>query len=77
VKTLTDADAGSINFIPVDSTIGELGSVPAPSKVGKGLARQPQEKNVYRVQGSIVAFKLEGDSDIHLAIADPTARIPP
>src|SRR5947207_724027 len=34
VKTLTDADAGGINFIPIDSTVGALGSVPAPSKVG-------------------------------------------
>jgi hypothetical protein len=76
VKTLTDADAGTIDFIPVDSTIGELGSVPAPSKVGKDLARQPQEEHVYRVEGSIVAFKLEADSDIHLAIADPAGAHP-
>lgn len=75
VKTLTDADAGSINFIPIDSTISALGSVPAPSKVGD-LPRQPQENSVYRVRGSIVAFKLEDDSDIHLAIADPAGAHP-
>jgi hypothetical protein len=72
VKTLTDADAGNIEFVPVDSTIGELGSLPGPPKVGKNLPRQPQEEHVYRVEGSIVAFKLEDDSDIHLAIADPS-----
>jgi hypothetical protein len=75
VKTLTDADAGSINFVPIDSSIGALGSVPAPSKVGD-LPRQPQEKSVYRVRGSIVAFKLEDDNDIHLAIADPAGSHP-
>jgi hypothetical protein len=75
VKTLTDADAGSINFVPVDSTITALGSVPAPAAVGE-LPRQPQEESVYRVEGSIVAFKLEADSDIHLAIADPAGDHP-
>jgi hypothetical protein len=75
VKTLTDADAGSINFVPIDSTVGELGSVPQPAKVGE-LPRQSQEKSVYRVRGSIVAFKLEDDSDIHLAIADPAGAHP-
>ncbi len=75
VKTLTDADAGSINFIPIDSTVGALGSVPAPSKVGD-LPRQPQERSVYRVRGTVVAFKLEDDSDIHLAIADPAGAHP-
>ncbi len=75
VKTLTDADAGSINFIPIDTTVSALGSVPAPSKVGE-LPRQSQEKDVYRVRGSIVAFKLEADSDIHLAIADPAGAHP-
>jgi hypothetical protein len=75
VKTLTDADAGSIIFNPVNSTIAEFGSVPAPSNVSD-LPRQPQEEHVYRVEGSIVAFKLEADSDIHLAIADPTGDHP-
>jgi len=75
VKTLTDADAGSINFVPVDSTVAQLGAVPAPS-VTSDLPRQPQERTVYRVRASIVAFKLEDDSDIHLAIADPTGEQP-
>jgi hypothetical protein len=75
VKTLTDIDAGSINFTPVDAAIAELGSVPAPTNVSD-LPRQPQEEQVFRVQGSIVAFKLEADSDIHVAIADPAGDHP-
>lgn len=70
VKTLTDPGAKSINLTPVPSTITALGSVPPPP-AARDLPRQPQERNVYRVQGTIVAFKQEADSDIHLAIADP------
>ncbi len=75
VKTLTDADAGSVDFVPVESTVAALGSVPAPAEV-EDLPRQPQERSVYRVRASIVAFKLEDDSDIHLAIADPAGAQP-
>src|SRR5207249_2058473 len=56
VKTLTDPDAASINLTPIPSTITALGSVAAP-KVTSDLPRQPQEKNVYRVEGTIVAYK--------------------
>jgi hypothetical protein len=75
VKTLTDSDAGNVDFIPKDSTVAELGSLPAPTKVGD-LPRQPQEESVYRVKASILAFKLEDDKDIHLAIADPSGAEP-
>jgi hypothetical protein len=75
VKTLTDADAGVVNFVPVDSTVAALGALPAPAKVGD-LPRQPQEQSVYRVRASVVAFKLEDDHDIHLAIADPAGAQP-
>jgi len=71
VKTLTDADASGVNFTPVPSTITSLGSVAAPTSKSD-LPRQPQEKNVYQVKGTIVGYKLEDDNDIHLAIADTT-----
>jgi hypothetical protein len=69
VKTLTDADASKVDFTPVQSTITALGSAAAP-KSDPDLPRQPQEQNVYQVTGTIVGYKLEDDSDIHLAIAD-------
>jgi hypothetical protein len=70
VKTLTDADASSIDFTPISSTITALGSI-APPDVEHDLPRQTEEKNVYSVKGTIVGFKKEDDNDIHLAIADP------
>jgi hypothetical protein len=75
IKTLTDSDAGNVDFVPKDSTVGQLGALPAPTKVSD-LQRQPQEENVYRVRASVVAFKLEDDKDIHLAIADPSGQQP-
>jgi hypothetical protein len=75
VKTLTDSDAGNVDFIPEDSTVAQLGALPAPKKVSD-LPRQEQEQNVYRVRASILAFKLEDDKDIHLAIADPSGDEP-
>jgi hypothetical protein len=70
IKTLTDPDAGKIDLTPIPSSVTALGSVAPPAKPDD-LPRQPQEMNVYRVEGTIVAFKREKDSDIHLAIADP------
>ena len=70
VKTLTDPDAKNVNLTPIPARITGLGSIPAPASA-PDLPRQPQERNVYTVQGTIVAFKQEADSDIHLAIADP------
>ena len=70
MKTLTDPDARNVDLTPVASTITALGSIPAPAPA-KDLPRQLQERIVYRVQGTIVGFKREADSDIHLAIADP------
>ena len=70
IKTLTDPDAGKIDLAPIPSSITALGSISPPGNP-EDLPRQPQELNVYRVQGTILAFKKEADSDIHLAIADP------
>jgi hypothetical protein len=70
VKTLTDPAAKAVGLTPIPSTITELGSL-APA-AASDLPRQPQGQNVYTVEGTIVAFKREADSDIHLAIADTT-----
>jgi len=70
VKTLTDPDAKNVDLTPVPSTVTALASVPAPAPASD-LPRQAQERNVYVVQGNIVAFKEEADSDIHLAVSDP------
>jgi len=70
VKTLTDADASKVDLTPVQSDITSLASIGAP-KVTEDLPRQPQEQNVYTVTGTVLGFKREDDSDIHLAIQDP------
>jgi hypothetical protein len=66
VKDLLDG------FIPgavQDSSISQLRALPVPPNPDAG--RTPPEQVVYRVQALALADKVEADSDIHLAIADP------
>jgi hypothetical protein len=66
VKDLLD---GFVPGQPRDSTVSALRALPVPSGVNAG--RTPPEHVVYRVQAIATAFKVEADSDVHLAIADP------
>jgi hypothetical protein len=70
VKTLTDSAAGSVDFTPKTASVTGLGQIKAPTWSPK-LARQAEEDNVYTISARLTAFKLESDSDIHLAVADP------
>ena len=74
VKTLTDPEAASVNFIPKDTTVDALRALPA-SGVGMRTPRlRGAEMRVYRVRATLVGAKLEADGDIHLAIADTRSR---
>jgi len=66
VKDLLD---GFVPAAPQDSSVALLRGLPVPTGVDAG--RTPPEKVVYRIVAIAVAFKIEADSDVHLAIADP------
>jgi hypothetical protein len=72
VKTLADADAGRINFVPVSSTISILSGLPAHCGGGPDAARAyGEELQVYEVTGLITLVRAEDDRDYHIALADP------
>lgn len=71
VKTGTDADAGKITLGSTTSTsISYLTSLPAPGTLPSNNRIQPTETTVYRLQVTLVEYKLESDSDFHLVLSD-------
>jgi hypothetical protein len=68
VKTLTDPGANAVNLTPVDSTIAQLVAFPAPVNPTDRVA--PIETTTYRINVQMDSFKMEADSDIHLAVHD-------
>jgi hypothetical protein len=71
VKTLTDKNAGRVNFTPTATTVDALRALPAPP-VAHDSPRFPVEFATYQVPVRLRAIKLEKDSDVHLVVADPT-----
>jgi hypothetical protein len=67
VKDLLD---GFVPGAPKDSSVTALRAIPVPAGAIGG--RTPPEMDVYRIQAVATAFKIEADSDVHLAIGDPT-----
>jgi hypothetical protein len=66
VKDLLD---GFVPGTAEDSSISQLRALPVPPDTEAG--RTPPERVVYRIQALALADKIEADSDVHLAIADP------
>jgi len=74
VKTLTDApDAANVDLAHAKSTkVEALRRLKGPKPWSKKLLRlSPVETTTYRVPALLMSMKREGDSDIHLVIADP------
>ena len=71
VKTLSDADAGRVNLAPRSTTVERLRRLAAPSSLPP--RRLPQEFQTYRITARLLAFKIEDDGDVHLAVADPAS----
>jgi hypothetical protein len=67
VKDLLD---GFVPGAARDSSVAELRALPVPPDA-EG-ERTPPERVVYRIQALALADKIEADSDVHLALADPT-----
>ncbi len=72
VKTGSDPDAHSIDAKKVTpTTIAALRSVPVPADIRH--ARNPDggvETTVWAIDATLVGYKLEGDQDYHLVLAD-------
>ena len=71
VKTLSDGDAGRVNFSPVPATVTDLRALPAPGALPQASRIAPTELTTFSVTANVVEFKIETDLDIHLVIADP------
>jgi hypothetical protein len=75
VKTGTDSDARSVNQKAiVPTTIFRLRSLPAPSSPPVFSRLRPTETTEYQVTATLLRYKLEADSDVHLVIADSGGR---
>jgi hypothetical protein len=73
VKTLTDADRASVNLTPTTTTVANLLSLVPPASLPANARVAPTERTTFRVQAVLIGWKLEGDRDMHLVIADPGA----
>ncbi|HWF44320.1 MAG TPA: hypothetical protein VG537_06740 [Candidatus Kapabacteria bacterium] len=72
VKTLTDADAASIDWTPIASSIRDQDTNVQVS-VQEETPRMKFEEQVVSIPCTIVAFKQEDDSDIHLVLRNALA----
>ncbi|MDQ2816681.1 MAG: hypothetical protein M3T49_00540 [Candidatus Eremiobacteraeota bacterium] len=76
VKVGTDADAGSVNLTPQDTTIAALRALalpPYPLPADNRLA--PTETSVFRlVNATLIFIQLHPDHDYHLVVQDQNGR---
>ena len=70
VKTLSDPDAGRVDFAPHLTTVSWLVSQPAPPFLPAGARIAPIETEMFVVRARLVGFKEETDRDFHVVIAD-------
>jgi hypothetical protein len=72
VKTLSDADAATINLSTVQPTsIKALNQMPEHCGGAPDARTYPQEFQVYELTGTVVVVRSEDDRDYHIALADP------
>src|SRR6267143_4003127 len=71
VKILSDKDHQRVNFTPVETTIAKLTAIPIheiPYPRDRRIG--PEELQVYKLRGKLIAVRPEQDSELHLIIAD-------
>ncbi len=68
MKTLTDPAAARVNLAPKPATVEELAALPVPDEFGRDAERLEPEFQTYTIAATLVEFKEEADSDIHLVI---------
>ena len=71
VKTGTDADVGLINLnSATPTTIAALHALPSPDPTPANNRVAPGETTQWVIQGTLIEYKLESDSDYHVVIQD-------
>ncbi len=72
VKTLQDKTSASINFTPMTISFAEILNMKKIKgwSLAKDNPRQPDEFQVYTVQGKIAFVDTETDGDIHIELMD-------
>src|SRR6266481_6703341 len=71
VKTGTDADVGLVNLnSATHTTIAALHALPSPNPTPANNRVAPGETTQWIVNGTLLEYKLERDSDYHLVIQD-------
>jgi hypothetical protein len=71
VKTGTDADSGLITLhSTTPTTIAALGALAKPATLPSNNRIQPTETTVFKIQATLLEYKLEADSDYHLVLSD-------
>ena len=74
VKTLTDPEAGQVHLAPKPATVEALAGLPVPDGFGRDAQRLEPETQAYTVAATLVEFKEETDSDIHLVIVGASGQ---
>src|SRR6267378_404173 len=70
VKTMSDADAATVNRTPQGATISFLRAFRAPRVRPQNRRANSVEKTEFGVSGNVIMWGLEADSDLHLVLAD-------
>jgi len=70
VKTGTDPDAPSVNFVSQSTTIATMRSWTPPSPIPSNNRVSPFETNVVTVSANLLEYKFEDDSDYHIVLQD-------
>lgn len=77
VKTLSDPGESTVNFTPVEQTVGGLVAIAAPTGNSGTSRLNSTEKTTFKVHARLVGYKIEldpktntGDHDFHIVIAD-------
>lgn len=74
IKLGLDPGAVKIPTEPYDSTIARMVALPRPSKLTEAKRAGDVEDIVWRVDAVVTGYKLEGDGDYHIVIADDEGR---
>src|SRR5262245_35320980 len=75
VKTGTDPDAGLVNLnSSSNTTVSSMRAFTAPSPIPANNRVSPAETTQWVINATLTQYKLEGDSDYHLVLADASGN---
>ena len=74
VKTGTDSDAASVNFVAQANTMATMRSWTAPSPIPSNNRVAPYETTVWTLTANLLEYKFEDDSDYHLVLQDASGN---